>query len=641
MCGIVGLWDPQWRQQPAELCTWVQRMVEAVRHRGPDDSGVWVSPTAGLGLGHTRLSVIDLSPAGHQPMVSACGRYVVVYNGEIYNYPDLRRDLEERGHRFLGHSDTEVLLAAIAEWGLEKALERLIGMFALAVWDVPRQRLALVRDRLGKKPLYYGWWERKFVFASELKALAQLPGFSPEIHRGALALFLQHNYVPGPWSIYRDIYKLPPGTVLELSEPAERPNPQAYWSLQQAAARGMEDPFRGTREEAADELYRLVADAVRRRMIADVPLGAFLSGGIDSSLVVALMQAHSHRPVRTFTIGFEEREYDEAPYAAAVARHLGTDHTEQYVRAREAWAVIPRLPEIYDEPFGDSSAVPTFLVSELARRHVTVVLSGDGGDELFGGYQRYLHIGRLWRALGRVPLAVRKAAAGAIAWGAHGLPGALRTKVAGRAERLRIATPGEMYVRHNMHWPDAQRLVLGAEPLEALADQPDRWPNSRHYLEQWMYADTVSYLPDDILVKVDRASMAVALEARAPLLDHRVVEFAWRLPLEWKIRRGTGKWLLRRVLQRHVPRELFERPKAGFGVPIDHWLRGPLRDWAEALLDEHRLRQQGFFDPAPIRQKWNEHLSGRTAWHYPLWDVLMFQAWYERWSRPAAGTGPA
>lgn len=641
MCGIVGLWDPEQRQGDIELRERVQRMVEVLRHRGPDDAGVWVWAAAGLGLGHTRLAVIDLSPMGHQPMLSACGRYVVVYNGEIYNYLDLRQELEQRGHRFLGHSDTEVLLAAIAHWGLEATLSRLIGMFAFAVWDATRQRLVLVRDRLGKKPLYYGWWGRRFVFASELKALGQLPGFAPPIDRSALALLLRHNYVPGPWSIYRDVYKLPPGSLLELGHPLDRPAARPYWSLEQAVAQGTEHPFRGTVEEAADELERLLADAVRRRMIADVPWGAFLSGGIDSSLVVALMQRHSSQPVRTFTIGFEQREYDEAPYAAAVARHLGTEHTEQYVRPREAWEAIPRLPEIYDEPFGDSSAVPTLLVSQLARRQVTVVLSGDGGDELFGGYQRYLHIGRLWRALGRVPLTLRKAAANVLAWGARGLPSALAPRVAGRAQRLALASPGQMYVRHNLHWPDAHRLVLGAEPLEALADQPQRWPNHRHYLEQWMYADTMNYLPDDILVKVDRATMAVALEARAPLLDHRVVEFAWRLPLEWKIRGQTGKWLLRRVLQRHVPPPLFERPKAGFGVPIDHWLRGPLRDWAEDLLDPRRLRQEGFFDPAPIRQKWEEHLSGRTAWHYHLWDVLMFQAWYQRWSRTAAGTASA
>lgn len=641
MCGIAGLWDPQRSSAEPELRDQVQRMTDALRHRGPDDSGVWTCSPAGLGLGHTRLAVIDLSPMGHQPMVSACGRYVVVYNGEIYNYLDLRRELEHGGHRFLGHSDTEVLLAAIAYWGLEETLSRLVGMFAFALWDVPRQRLVLVRDRLGKKPLYYGWWGGRFIFASELKALGRLPGFSPAIDRGALALLLQHNYVPGPWSIYRDIYKLPPGCLLEVDRPWQRPSPRAYWSLERVVAQGAEEPFRGTAEEAADDLQRLLTDAVRRRMIADVPLGAFLSGGIDSSLVVALMQHHSHRPVRTFTIGFEEQEYDEAPYAAAVARHLGTEHTEQYVRACEAWEVIPRLPEIYDEPFGDSSAVPTFLVSELARRHVTVVLSGDGGDELFGGYQRYLHIRRLWRALGRVPLAVRKAAAKAMVWGARGLPPAVRSKVAGRAGRLGIATAGEMYVRHNIHWPDAHRLVLDAQPLESLAAQPERWPNCRHYLEQWMYADTVSYLPDDILVKVDRASMAVALEARTPLLDHRVVEFAWRLPLEWKVRGQTGKWLLRQVLKRHVPPSLFERPKAGFGVPIDHWLRGPLRDWAEDLLDPRRLRREGFFDPAPIRQKWEEHLSGHTAWHYHLWDVLVFQAWYQRWSHTAGRTGTA
>jgi asparagine synthase (glutamine-hydrolysing) len=603
------------------------RMADTLRHRGPDASGVWACPPAGLAFGHTRLAVIDLSPAGHQPMGSACGRFQVVYNGEIYNHQEIRRELEAYGHRFRGHSDTEVLLAAIAQWGIEGTLPRLVGMFAFACWDDHQHCLTLVRDRLGIKPLYYGWSDGALVFASELKALRQYPGFRAEIDRDALALFLQHNYIPAPWSIYRDVFKLLPGARLVMSSACDRPRPVPYWSLDEVVARGLADPYRGSVDDAVSDLDGLLRDAVRLRMIADVPLGAFLSGGIDSSLVVALMQAQSTRPVRTFTIGFDEPEYNEAPYAATVARHLGTDHTEQYVRPQEALDVIPQLPEIYDEPFGDSSQVPTFLVSQLARRHVTVSLSGDGGDELFGGYHRYLHIDRLWRVLNRVPAAVRSVAARALGVCCRAAPAKVRPKLAGRIDRLGISTPGEMYFRHNIHWPEPHRMVLGARPVETLASQPDRWPGGVPHLAQWMYVDTATYLPDDILVKVDRASMAVALEARVPLIDHRVVEFAWRLPLKWKIRGQTGKWLLRKVLARYVPPALFERPKTGFGVPIDRWLRGPLRDWAESLLDQRRLRDEGFFDPSPIRRKWADHLSGRDQWHYHLWDVLMFQAW--------------
>lgn len=633
MCGIAGYWDPKARQTDPDLRVTIGRMIDTLKHRGPDDSGVWISPKDGIALGHTRLSIIDLSECGHQPMASACGRYQVVFNGEIYNHQELRCELSEQGHTFRGHSDTEVLLAAIVQWGVAGALPRFVGMFAFALWDDRDRRLTLVRDRLGIKPLYYGWVRGVFVFGSELKALRQCSEFGGEIDRSALALLLQHNYIPAPWSIYQDIRKLPPGTWLEVSLDGCR-EPVAFWDLSEVVDRGTADPFGGTEEEALAELDRLLRDAVRLRMIADVPLGAFLSGGIDSSLVVALMQQQSSRPVKTFTIGFSEAEYDEARYAREVARHLGTEHTEYYVSPREAMEVIPRLPEMFDEPFADSSQIPTFLVSQLARRHVTVSLSGDGGDELFGGYNRYFHIDGIWRKINAVPAALRLPAVRAMEFAIRAAPERLARKLDWRLERLKTATPGEAYTRHNIHWPDSHARVVGAQPVPVLATQPEKWPRGIPHIAQWMFADTVSYLPDDILVKVDRASMSVALEARVPLIDHRVVEFAWRLPLAWKIRGGTGKWPLRSLLARYVPRELFERPKMGFGVPIDHWLRGPLREWAESLLDETRLRNEGFFEPEPIRRKWSEHLSGRVAWHYHLWDVLMFQAWQETAKRP-------
>jgi asparagine synthase (glutamine-hydrolysing) len=629
MCGIAGFWDHRHDWTEPDLRALVSRMTATLRHRGPDDSGTWIARDSGIALGHTRLSILDLSPAGHQPMASRCGRYQVVFNGEIYNFRELRAELEGHGHTFSGQSDTEVLLAAIAQWGVAAAVSRFVGMFVFACWDIRDQRLSLVRDRLGIKPLYYGWMNGVLLFASELKALRQYARFDAVIDRDALALFLRHNYIPAPWSIYRGIRKLPPGTWLSISSGESQPDPVPYWNPPDVMAHAKAQPYRGSAEEAAADLDQLLRDAVRLRMIADVPLGAFLSGGIDSSLVVALMQAQSRRPVRTFTIGFEERQYNEAHAAEAVARHLGTDHTVCYVSPQEARDVIPRLPEMYDEPFADSSQIPTFLVSQLARRHVTVSLSGDGGDELFGGYPRYFHIDRLWRALCRIPSPLRGLTGAALRAFSALSPAGLAEKFARRADRLKIATAGEMYCRHNIHWEQSHRMVLGGRPVAALATQPDQWPSGIPYIEQWMYVDTIRYLPDDILVKVDRASMAVGLEARVPLLDHRVVEFAWRLPLDWKVRGQTGKWLLQNVLERYVPRRLFDRPKMGFGVPIDSWLRGPLRDWAETLLEERRLRDEGFLDPEPIRRKWGEHLSGRRDWHYHLWDVLMFQAWLE------------
>lgn len=601
---------------------------------------------AGLALAHRRLSIIDLSPAGHQPMLSPCGRYALVYNGEIYNHADLRAELEAEGGHFdwRGHSDTETLLAALRHWGVDGALRRVNGMFAFALWDAGERILYLARDRMGEKPLYYGRYGNTFLFGSELKALTAFPGWRGEVDRNALALYLRHNYVPTPWSIYRGIYKLPPAHFVVVREcGAQVAEPQCYWSLAEVAERGVAAAAAaGDPTALADELDTLLRDAVRRRMAADVPLGAFLSGGYDSTTVVALMQAQSDRPVKTFSIGFHEEEYNEARHAKAVAAHLSTDHTEFYVTPEEAMAVIPRLPDIYDEPFADSSQIPTFLVSQLAQRHVAVSLSGDGGDELFFGYGRYLKCERIWTQLSGLPLWWRHVASSVLA---HAPGRALEGVMAVLPNRLRInhladrlpklaemlsQPTGEAFYRELVsRWKNPDKVVLGAREPATLLNRPDLLPALPGLREQMMYLDMMTYLPDDILVKVDRASMAVSLEVRVPLLDHRVVEFAWRVPTEYKYREGQGKWLLRQVLYRYVPRELMERPKKGFGVPIEHWLRGPLRDWAEALLDEHKLREQGFFDPVPIRRMWGEHVSGRRRWHYYLWDVLMFQAWLE------------
>lgn len=651
MCGLTGFrqpegFDPQQAQETA------RRMAETLVHRGPDDRGVWVDGAAGLALAHRRLAILDLSPAGHQPMVSASGRYVIAFNGEIYNHLELRAELEKAGQApaWRGHSDTETLLAAFEAWGVEGALAKTVGMFAIALWDRATRTLALARDRLGEKPLYYGWVKSALVFSSELKAIRAYPGFDANIERQALVLFMRHNYVPAPWSIYENIWKLPPGCFVQFgagdTASSGRGEVQAYWSARTVAEQGLRTPFAGSEAEAAVELERLLHQSIAGQRLADVPLGAFLSGGVDSSTVVALMQAQAGAPVRTFTIGFHEEGYNEAEHAKAVAQHLGTDHTELYVTPREAMAVIPRLPQLYDEPFADSSQIPTYLVAQLARRQVTVALSGDGGDELFGGYNRYFWAMHLWRRLERLLHPMRVLAARAIlavtparwnqlfSFARPLLPQRLRyanpgDKLHKLAGLLAAAQPEALYLHLASHWEDPARLVLGAEEPTTAVTDPAAWLDCPDFEQRMMYLDTITYLPDDILVKVDRAAMGVSLETRVPLLDHRVVEFAWRLPLSMKIRNGQGKWILRQVLYRHVPQELIERPKMGFGVPIDHWLRGPLRDWAEELLSEARLRREGFFDPAPIRQKWAEHLSGRRNWQYHLWDVLMFQAWLE------------
>ena len=630
MCGITGFLDRTTSTDDQELGALVTRMADTLHHRGPDDTCIWTDAANGLAFGHKRLSIIDLSPNGRQPMHSACGRFCMVYNGEIYNHSELRRELVAQGHCFRGHSDTEVLLEAVAAWGLKQALSRFIGMFAFALWDRTERRLTLVRDRLGIKPLYYGWMGNILLFGSELKAVRAHPAFRGEINRDVLALYLQYNYIPAPYSIYRRVCKLPAGSLLSISPGGEGLSPETYWDMKEVAEAGAREPFQGSPDEAASELDERLRTSVGMRMEADVPLGAFLSGGVDSSTVVALMQTQSSRPVKTFSIGFEERDYNEAGFAKAVASYLGTEHTECYLTPQQARDVIPRLPSLYDEPFSDSSQIPTFLVSEIARRHVTVSLSGDGGDELFGGYDRYAYMQKMWRKIGSLPTPLRRVAARIIR---AGVPrnrfGTLGRKARTLAGFLAIPDVRSMYAWLNTHWKHPAAVVIDGIPPATVFSQHQQWADRGNFLEEMMYVDSVAYLPDDILVKVDRASMGVSLEARVPLLDHRVVEFAWQIGPDLKVCNGQSKWLLRQVLDRYVPRNLIERPKVGFGVPIDSWLRGPLREWAEELLDERRLKNDGFLQPQPIRNKWAEHLSGQSNWHYDLWDVLMFQAWLD------------
>ena len=644
MCGFAGLIDLSRSTTRDALLTAASDMAATLAHRGPDSSGVWVDQEAGVALGHRRLAIVDLSAAGHQPMVSSDGDRVLIYNGLVYNFADLRDELEAVGRRFESRCDTEVILAAIAEWGLEAAVSRFIGMFAFALWDRRQRRLHLVRDRLGIKPLYYGELAPNlFGFASELRAFAAHPAFSPEIDRGALTLFMQHNCIPAPHSIYRGIHKLPPGHMLSFSiDDRTPPASTAYWRLRDVVENGTRDPFPGTEAEATDEIESLLRDAIRRRLVADVPVGVFLSGGIDSSVVTALMQAESTQAVKSFTIGFGDTEYNEATDAAAVARHLGTDHQELYVSPADALAAVPKLATIYDEPFADSSQLPTFLVSQLARDQVTVSLSGDGGDEMFGGYNRYLWNRRIAARTKRWPGWLRQLSAQSLTalsparWDSlfAYLPASMRQRNPGDklhklAPILKANGMADMYQRQITHWPNAEALVVnGAAPTTAITDR-DNWADVGDFVDQMMYLDAISYLPDDILTKVDRASMAVALEARVPILDHRVVALAWRLPQSFKMRNGTGKLPLRRILERYVPRELIDRPKMGFAIPLHDWLRGELRDWFEALIDERRLETEGFFDPAPIRAAWDDHLSGRRNRQHELWDVAMFQAWHE------------
>ncbi|MEX3011473.1 asparagine synthase (glutamine-hydrolyzing) [Hoeflea sp. TYP-13] len=664
MCGLAGFLD--FEGTDTAVCRRVGlAMADSLAHRGPDAEGVWVED--GICLAHRRLAILDLSEAGQQPMTSACGRYVIVFNGEIYNHQQLRNELdaERPGYNWRGHSDTETLLACIAHWGLEPALKRSIGMFALALWDRRYRSLSLARDRFGEKPLYYGWIRGAFVFGSELKAIKAHPGFEMQICRAALARLLQYTYVPAPFSIWRGIYKLEPGCTLILNGSVSASPPGAplrpgmrfgnmavdrYWSVAQAAAVGA----RGMILDEAEGLRRLESAlmlSVRRQMLSDVPLGAFLSGGVDSSTVVAMMQQQASAPVQTFTVGYEDAGYNEAPHARAVARHLGTNHTEVVVTDFDAKAVIPDLPQLYDEPFADSSQIPTHLICRAARSSVTVALSGDAGDEIFGGYNRYFWGPRVWNRLAWLPFPVRKILGAGFTsipigcWDRLGkdfaglLPGQggiahLGDKAHKLAARLsRIQNIDDLYRSLITEWSDPATLVCGFEDCSSDQEGPldDPLPGcvSDSSQARMMLRDTVTYLPDDILCKVDRAAMGVGLETRVPLLDHNLAELAWRLPMSMKIRGNEGKWALRQILYRHVPRELIERPKAGFALPVGKWLRGPLRDWAETLLDPSRMKAEGHLNPEPVQRIWNEHLSGRREWTPRLWSVLMFQAWLE------------
>ncbi len=653
MCGLTGFLSTAWSDK-GKATRLLIAMGERIRTRGPDSADTWQDETAGIGFSHRRLAVVDLSPAGAQPMHSASDRYVIAYNGEIYNHLDIRSVLDAANLApvWRGHSDTETLLAAIDAWGVETALNKTIGMFAFALWDTQTRTLTLARDRLGEKPMYYGWQgagqERVFLFGSELKALQAHPSFTAEIDHGSLCLYLRFGYVPTPYSIFTGIAKLEPGCYLTVSISRSEPIIKKYWDAAEVARSGVAKPFAGTPAQAIDTLEVLAKDSVKKQMMADVPLGAFLSGGVDSSTVVALMQEQSSRPIKTFTIGFNEEGYNEAEHAKAVAKHLGTDHTEIYLEPQQAMAVIPLLPDIYCEPFADSSQIPTFLVSQLARQHVTVSLSGDGGDELFAGYNRYQLTDQAWRKVSRLPKPMRTGIAHAIktvsphAWtqaskwlpviNRHPALANLGDKLHKAAGVLASQSVDALYLGLVSQFQDpASWVKVGNGFVEPATKLSTHLPNLEglNDVERMMALDAVSYLPDDILCKVDRAGMGVSLEGRVPLLDHRIFEFAWQLPLNYKLREGHTKWPLRQVLYRYVPKELIERPKVGFGIPLHDWLRGPLREWAETLLDANRLEREGYFHAAPIRAKWAAHLSGKENAAHILWCILMFQAWLQ------------
>ena len=644
MCGIAGFIDFR-RFDLAEHTATAAKMGAAIAHRGPDSSDVWTDESSKVCFIHRRLAIIDLSEAGHQPMSSASGRYVLVFNGEIYNHTQLRAELDkcELAPAWRGHSDTETLLASIDAYGLESTLKKLVGMFSLALYDQKTQQVYLARDRMGEKPLYYGQQGPLFFFASELKAIKAHPEFVATVDRSSLCSYLRHNYIPAPHSIYQGIRKLPPGCFVRLGEGEV---PKSYWSFDDAVTSGMANRFEGDDEAVLDQLDVLLKFAVGQQMQSDVPLGAFLSGGVDSSLIVALMQEQLVNKVRTFSIGFEEKQFDEAPFARAVAGHIGTDHTELYVTGNQALDVIPSLPYLYDEPFSDSSQIPTYLVSKMAKEHVTVSLSGDAGDELFGGYNRYNWGQSIWNKLKPVPQPLRAALGSLVttippkAMNAVLHPilsvlpqkfrqGNMGDKIHKAASVLGVSNPMELYLQLISHWTSPSDMVIGGVEPNTVLRHVATPPSNLNFEQAMMWLDSFTYLPDDILVKVDRAAMGVSLETRVPFLDHRVVEAAWRLPTEMRIRNGEGKWALRQLLYKRVPRTLIERPKTGFGIPLDGWLRGPLRDWAEGLLDETRLKNAGYFKVSPIRKKWQEHLSGRCNWHYHLWDILMFEAWRE------------
>ena len=627
MCGISGFWRSNIQVDVAVAA----RMAQAIFHRGPDDGGVWTDDDAGLALMHRRLAIVDLSPAGHQPMHSACGRYVIVFNGEIYNHLALRAELARINaeSQWTGHSDTETLLAVIAHWGIEAGLQRLVGMFAFAIWDKVNRKLILARDRMGEKPLYYGWQNSTFLFGSELKALAAHPDFRGEINKCVLPLYFRHGYVPAPHSIYQDIQKLLPGHFIVIDAFANsHSQSQAYWSLTDVVKNTSTEAYLRSPTKAVDDLELLLGQAVGGQMMADVPLGAFLSGGIDSSTIVALMQSQASRPVKTFTIGFSEQDYNEADHAKLIAQHLGTEHTELYVNPSEALQVIPLLPMLYDEPFADASQIPTFLVSQLARQHVTIALSGDGGDELFGGYTRYSRAAGIHNRINLLPKVFRTGLAASLAVLPSINTGRLERKKTLLIAALRAKNDTDFYRHIVSHWLSNDAVTTSAnQEATYFLNNSSQHIDLDNFFDTVMLADSLTYLPDDILVKVDRAAMGVSLETRVPLLDHRIVEWSWRLPQSLKSQQGNAKWVLRELLYRYVPQKLIDRPKMGFGVPLCEWLRGPLRDWADDLLDPVRMKSENLLNPEPIQRKWQEHRASKSDWSFDLWDVLMFQAW--------------
>lgn len=640
MCGIAGFIDPSLAgENPRHLVDHVLQMNEALLHRGPDGGAHWVSSEMGAGMGFRRLAIIDLSDNGMQPMTSSCGRYVITFNGEIYNFENLREVLYREGRRFRGKSDTEVILEGISAWGVEKTLSLLIGMFAIALWDKRAKRMTLIRDRLGIKPLYWGLCDGIFLYGSELKALRAKTGWTAKLNRQALTAYLRYNYVPAPLSIYENIAQLPPGHMLTYApETDAAPQIIPYWDFTEFASvkrREVNVPA------ASKKLEELLLDAVGRRMVADVPLGVMLSGGVDSATVAALMQAQSNRPIQSFTIGFENKGYDEAPHAAAIAAHLGADHTELILTEDRVRDLIPNLPDWYDEPFADSSALPTWLVSNLARDTVTVALSGDGGDEVFFGYNRYRAASKAWARATSTPRFLRHTAAGLArglstsAWDglSSAIPKGARPRMFGDkmhklADLLTSDSPDNAYLSLISHWTDPESLTGTPEPVLESWEQGQALSD---FTERMAYYDTRGYLPGDILTKVDRASMATSLEARVPLLDHRVVEFAWTLPKSAKMQGSVGKYILRNVLYKYVPKTLIERPKAGFALPLADWLRGPLRDWAETLIAPERLKTDGILRPQPIIDAWQNHQKGKGNHAEALWNILMFQAWKDRW----------
>lgn len=628
MCGLAGFLELNLNNNDSAKV--LRSMGESIHHRGPDGTGIWsenIDRKINVGFVHTRLAIIDLSDAGQQPMHSQCGRYVIAFNGEIYNHLELRKLLvNNRDFCWRGHSDTETLLACFSEWGIDKTLQLCVGMFAIALWDKKENRLTLARDRVGEKPLYWGWQNDVLLFGSELKALKAHPSFNAEICRDALCLLLRHNYIPAPHSIYRGIHKLQPGHYLsvELSGNESKETLHQYWSYEKVVQEGLANPFSGSSDQAVTHLESLIAQSINGQLISDVPLGAFLSGGIDSSLIVSIMQSLSSSPVKTFSIGFDDKKYDEAIFASEVARHLGTEHTEMYVNDKDILNVIPLLPEVYCEPFADSSQLPTYLVSKMARQHVTVALSGDAGDELFGGYTPYRFTPKYWNYTRHIPLPIRKLASRYIDM----LP--VNPKVKKLIECMAAQNPQLFYRNIISHWLNPEELVKQSNEPSTAFSHSTSFPDNGGYVDWMMSVDAQIYMADDILVKVDRAAMYNSLETRVPLLDHRVIEFAWQLPAALKIRDGVGKWPLREILYKRVPKSMIERPKKGFSVPLASWLRGPLRDWAEQLISSQRLEDEGYFNTAAVRSCWSQHIQGKADYSRKLWSILMFQSWLEK-----------